>query len=74
MGPDHETIKQFMNDVYNGFYLKWRLTLTQKNAADMMNDVYELEKKYSQYELCKTIILCLIECIEEEYRRRDLSE
>jgi hypothetical protein len=70
MIPDHDTVKQFMNEVYNGFYLKWREILTTENSANMMNDVYALEKKYGQYELFKTIILCLIECIEEAYRRR----
>jgi hypothetical protein len=58
-----------MNDVYNGFYLKWRNILTQENAAVMMQEAYELERKYP-YDLCHSLLINLISCVEEEYRRR----
>ncbi|MDF2538864.1 MAG: hypothetical protein K0S76_1885 [Herbinix sp.] len=69
MIPDHETVKQIMNEVYNKFYLKWRNTLTQENASEMMQDVRDIEKFYP-YDLCSSNLLSLVECIEEEYRRR----
>lgn len=73
MIPDHETVKNIMNEVYNGFYLKWRKSLTQENAGEMMLEVYDLERKYP-YELCHSNLMNLIECIEEEYRGRYPSE
>jgi hypothetical protein len=73
MIPDHETVKQIMNDVYNGFYLKWRKQLTQENAGEMMQEYRELNQRYP-YELCYVNLLNLLECIENEFRRRVPSE
>lgn len=70
--PEHETVKQIMNEVYNGFYLKWRISLTQDNASEMMKDVYAIEAKYP-YQLCHDNLLNFIECIEEEWKRRQES-
>lgn len=67
--PDHETVKKIMNDVYNGFYLKWRNDLTPENADAMMQDVYELEQKYP-YDLCRSCLIHFMECFDEEYRKR----
>lgn len=67
--PDHDTVKQIMDETYNKFYLKWRNALTLENAEHMMQEVRELEKKYP-YRLCHDNLLNFIECIEKEYRRR----
>lgn len=72
MIPNHEQVKQFMYEVYNKFYLKWRNELTSDNIDQMMQEVYEFDKRYP-FELCHDVILGLVECIEDEYRRRDSS-
>lgn len=72
MIPDHEQVKSFMNEIYNNFYLKWRNELTLDNVEQMMQEVYDLDIKYP-FELCHDVILGLVECIEDEYRRRNSS-
>jgi hypothetical protein len=70
MIPDHETVKQIMNEVYNKFYLKWRRELTLDNIGQMMQEAYALEHKYDGG-LCRHMIADLIECIENERRSED---
>lgn len=72
--PSHETIKQIMNEVYNGFYLKWRKIITIDNAGQMLQEARELNKKYNNCDLCRHMLADLIECIEKEYRRRVSGE
>jgi hypothetical protein len=70
--PDHENVKKMMNELYNGFYLKWRSILTLENAGQMMQEVHEIEKKYP-FQLCRDILVGLVESIEEEYRKRGIQ-
>lgn len=70
MIPDHETVKQIMNEAYNGFYLKWRNNLTIDNADQMMQEVNELDEKYP-YPLCRKILLELVEIIEDGFKKRE---
>lgn len=72
--PEHETVRKIMDEVYNRFYLKWRKNYTQDNAADMLQEARELNKKYDDCNLCRHMIADLIECIEFERRRRGSGE
>ena len=73
MAPDHETVKQIMNEVYNRFYLKWRKSMTEDNIDQILQEAREINQKYN-CDLCRHMVVDLIECIEEEYKRREKIE
>lgn len=69
MVPDHETVKQIMNEAYNKFYLKWRMEMSESNIDTMMQEAHEISHKFN-CELCNNLMANLVTCIEEEWRRR----
>ncbi len=71
--PDHETVKKMMNELYNGFYLKWRNTLTPENSDQMRKEMIEIDHRYD-CQFCRDILAGLVESMEEEYRKKCLND
>lgn len=69
--PNQTEVRQIFNETYNVFYRKWINPNTPYDAAVMLQEARELNRKYEGQNIVS--IAGLIECIEYE-RRRDLSE
>jgi hypothetical protein len=70
MIPSPSEVRQIFNETYNVFYKKWINPNTPYDPGLMLQEAHELNQKYD-CELCRHMVADLIECIEDEQRRRD---
>lgn len=68
--PTQTEVRQIFNDTYNVFYKKWKDISAVDQWSLLMQDVRDINDKYP-YRLCRDILLDLMECLEEEFRRRE---
>lgn len=68
MIPNQIEVRQIFNETYNVFYKKWINPNTEYNVDQMMQEARELNQKYEGQKVVN--IVELIECIEDERRRR----
>lgn len=69
MIPDQVQVRQIFNESYNVFYKKWINPNTPFDVDAMMREAHELDKKYNHQDIVN--INALIECIEDEWRKRN---
>ena len=71
--PSPEQVRQIFNDTYNVFYKKWKDISSPEQWVQLMQDMREIDQKYN-CDLCRQILLELVKVIEDEFKRRDVSE
>ena len=63
-----EIVRQIYKDTYN-FYLKWKNISTYTDWPILIQEAGEIHKKYP-YQICKRILLELVEIIEAEFMEK----
>jgi hypothetical protein len=71
--PSPEEVRAIFNETYNVFYKKWINSNTPFNADAMMQEVHAINQKYD-CKLCRHMLVDLIVCIQNEWKRRNQSE
>lgn len=67
--PSPEEVRAIFNDTYNVFYKKWKDISTPDDWVPLMQDMHQIDKKYS-CELCRQILLELVKVIEHEFKKK----
>ena len=70
--PTHKEVQFIFKDTYN-FYLKWVAVKEVVNWEDVLEDGRLIERQYP-FELCRKILLELIDIIEKNYMERTQSD